>query len=339
MTKQQHGAAGPAGSGPPRRVTLKDVAQAAGVSHQTVSRAINDKGEIDPETRRRVLDAARELRYRPSRFARGLVRPDTTTVGLIVQDVVNPFYPEVMAGVIEAAEKRGWQVVVGSTQNSRESELALVRSLGRQVDALIGFLSHSDAELAPYLEGVPLVFMDRHQKTSHGVVDIDIETGVRQGIQHLADRGHQRIGMIDCPWEDELSRRDCFLAAMEELDLPVEQTWITTSTESVGGGEESFAALRSAHPDLTAVFAYNDLVAIGAHRAAQRLGVAVPQDCALLGFDGLSIGELIDPPLTTLRIDKRLMGQLAIDQVDGLLLGTPTERSLLPAELVIRGTT
>ena len=97
--------------------------------------------------------------------------------------------------------------------------------------------------------------------------------------------------------------------------------------------------LRSAHPDLTAVFAYNDLVAIGAHRAARRLGVAVPQDCALLGFDGLSIGELIDPPLTTLRIDKRLMGQLAIDQVDGLLLGTPVERALLPAELVIRGTT
>ncbi|MEU4385711.1 substrate-binding domain-containing protein [Promicromonospora sp. NPDC023805] len=260
-------------------------------------------------------------------------------MGLIVQDVVNPFYPEVMAGVIEAAEKRGWQVVVGSTQNDRDGELALVRSLGRQVDALIGFLSYSDAELAPYLEGVPLVFMDRHQQTSHGVVDVDIETGVRQGIQHLVDRGHQRIGMIDCPWEYGLSRRDCFLAAMEELGLPVDQTWITTSTESVASGEEAFAELRSTHPELTAVFAYNDIVAIGAHRAARRLGLTMPQDCALLGFDGLSFGELLDPPLTTLHIDKRRMGQLAIDQVDGLLLGTPVERSLLPAELVIRGTT
>lgn len=339
MTKQQHGAAEPAGSGPPRRVTLKDVAQAAGVSHQTVSRAINDKGEIDPETRRRVLDAARELRYRPSRFARGLVRPDTTTVGLIVQDVVNPFYPEVMAGVIEAAEKRGWQVVVGSTQNNGESELALVRSLGRQVDALIGFLRHSDAELGPYVEGVPLVFMDRHQETSHGAVDIDIETGVRQGIQHLVERGHQRIGMIDCPCEDGLSRRDCFLATVEEFGLPVDQTWIVMGEESVAGGEAAFAELRSTHPDLSAVFSYNDLVAIGAHRAALRLGLTMPEDCALLGFDGLSIGELLDPPLTTLHVDKRRMGQLAIDQVDGLLLGTPVERSLLPAELVIRGTT
>jgi LacI family transcriptional regulator len=344
MTKQQHGAAGSAGAEPPRRVTLKDVAQAAGVSHQTVSRAINDKGEIDPETRRRVLDAARELRYRPSRFARGLVRPGVITVGLIVQDVVNPFYPEVMAGVIEAAEKKGWQVVVGSTQNDRDGELALVRSLGRQVDALIGFLDNSDAELAPYVEGVPLVVMDRHQRTSHGVVDIDIATGVRNGIQHLVDRGHQKIGMIDCQGEDglteeELSRRDCFLSAVEEFGLPIDQTWIITGKESVAGGETAFAELRSTHPDLSAVFAYNDLVAIGAHRAARRLGLTVPQDCAVLGFDGLSIGELLDPPLTTVHIDKRRMGELAVDQVNGLLLGTPEEQALLPTELVIRGTT
>ncbi|WP_454860758.1 LacI family DNA-binding transcriptional regulator [Promicromonospora soli] len=265
-------------------------------------------------------------------------------MGLIVQDVVNPFYPEVMAGVIEAAENRGWQVVVGSTQNNRDGELALVRSLGRQVDALIGFFDHTDAELAPYVEGVPLVVMDRHQKTSHGVVDIDIETGVRQGIQHLVDRGHQRIGMIDCPneeglVEDELNRRDCFLAVVEELELPVDQTWIVTGAESVAGGEAGFAELRSKQPDLSAVFAYNDVVAIGAHRAARRLGLDVPKDCAVLGFDGLSIGELLDPPLTTVHIDKRRMGELAIDQVNGLLQGAAVERALLPTELVIRGTT
>jgi LacI family transcriptional regulator len=339
VVKQQRSADGVAGSAPPRRVTLKDVARVAGVSHQTVSRAINDKGEIDPETRRRVLEAVRELRYRPSRFARGLVRPDVITVGLIVQDVVNPFYPELIAGVIEAAGKQGWQVVVGSTQNDRDGELALVRSLGRQVDALIGFLTHSDAELAPYVEGVPLVVMDRHQKTSHGAVDTDMETGVRQGIQHLVDRGHRRIGMINCSADCVPDRRDFFLATVEELGLPVDQGWIIAGEESMAGGEAAFAELRSAHPDVSAVFAYNDIVAIGAVRAARRLGVAVPADCALLGFDGLSIGELLDPPLTTLHIDKRRMGQLAIDQVNGLLLGTAAERALLPTELLIRGST
>ena len=336
MVKQQHSAAG---SGPPRRVTLKDVAQAAGVSHQTVSRAINDKGEIDPQTRLRVLDAVRELRYRPSRFARGLVRPDVITVGLIVQDVVNPFYPELIAGVIEAAGNQGWQVVVGSTQNDRDGELALVRSLGRQVDALIGFLTHSDAELAPYVEGVPLVVMDRHQQTGHGAVDVDIEAGVRHGIRHLVDRGHRRIGMIDCPGQDGLDRRDCFLALAEEFGLPIDQAWIVEGEESMAGGETAFTELRSTHPDLSAVFAYNDLVAIGAFRAARRLGLTVPRDCALLGFDGLSIGELLDPPLTTLHIDKRRMGQLAVDQVNSLLNGTAMEPSLVHTELVIRGST
>jgi LacI family transcriptional regulator len=325
---------------PLRRVTLKDVAQAAGVSHQTVSRAINDKGEIDPQTRQRVLDAARELRYRPSRFARGLVRADVTTVGLIVQDVVNPFYPELMAGVIEAAGDQGWQVVVGSTQNDGGGELSLVRSLSRQVDALIGFLTHTDAELAPYVEGVPLVVMDRHRETPHGAVDIDIETGVRQGLRHLAERGHRRIGMIDCcPHADVLTRRQCFLTVARELGLPVDESWIVEGEESMAGGEAAFATLRVAHPDLTAVFGYNDLVAIGAFRGARREGLRVPSDCALLGFDGLSIGEVLDPPLTTIHIDKHRMGQLAVDQVAGLLSGTATAPALLRPELVIRGST
>jgi LacI family transcriptional regulator len=337
--KQQRSSEGSAGPPSSRRVTLNDVARVAGVSHQTVSRAINDKGEIDPETRRRVLEAARELRYRPSRFARGLVRQDVTTVGLIVQDVVNPFYPELIAGVIEAAGKRGWQVVVGSTQNDRGGELALAQSLGRQVDALIGFLTHTDAELAPYVEGVPLVVMDRHQKTSHGAVDIDIETGVRQGIEHLVERGHRRIGMIDCPGEDGLERRHCFLAAAQDLGLPIDTSWVLAGEESMVGGAAAFTELHATHPDLSAVFAYNDVTAVGAFRAARRLGLAVPEDCALLGFDGLSIGELLDPPLTTLNIDKRRMGQLAVDQVDGLLLGTTAEPALLRPELVIRGST
>ncbi|GAA2711611.1 LacI family transcriptional regulator [Actinoplanes palleronii] len=321
----------------PQRTTLKDVARAAGVSHQTVSRAINNKGEIDPLTRQRVLDAARELRYRPSRFARGLVRPDMTTVGLIIPDVANPFYPELIAGVIEAANVRGWQVVVGSTQGDRDGELALVRSLGRQVDALIGFLTHTDAELAPHLEGLPLVVMDRHQSTAHGVVDVDVRPGLRQGLQHLIARGHRRIGMIDCANECGESRRDCFRAVTEELGLAVDNSWIVLGEESMAGGEAAFTDLRHRHPELTAVIGYNDLVAIGAFRAARRMGLAVPQDCALLGCDGLSIGELLDPPLSSVYIDKRRMGQLAMDQVDGLLSGTPTAPALLGTELLHRG--
>jgi LacI family transcriptional regulator len=324
----------------PKRATLKDVARLAGVSHQTVSRAVNGKGEIDPETRRRVLDAARQLSYRPSRFARGLVRPDLITIGLMVPDVVNPFFPEFIAGVIEAADSRNWQVLIGSTENDRARELPMIRSLGGQVDALVGYLSHSDAELSPYVAGVPVVVVDRDQQPSaYATVRVDVTVGIRRAIDHLVERGHRRIGMIDCPSIcDPLVRRQTFLALAGEYGLPIDQGWIATGEQSVAGGGTAFDALRTAHPDLTAVFAFNDMVAIGALRSARHQGIRVPDDCALLGFDGLSIGELLDPPLTTVHIDKRQLGELAVRQVAELLAGRVTTPAVLTPNLVVRGT-
>ncbi|WP_067811007.1 LacI family DNA-binding transcriptional regulator [Actinomadura kijaniata] len=324
-----------------KRVTLHDVARAAGVSHQTVSRAINGKGEIDPRTRRRVLDVARELRYRPSRFARGLVRPDAVTIGLIVPDVVNPFFPEFVAGVIAAADRRGWTVVVTSTENDRSREPSMVGSLGRQVDALVGYLSHPDPELDPHVGTVPLVIMDRGtDSSSHALVQVDTAAGVRAGLRHLIDRGHRRIGMIDCPsvCAPEVRRRT-FLEVAAEHALPVDDGWITVGDQSLDGGATAFEALRAAHPDVTAVFAFNDLVAIGALRAARRLGVRVPADCAVIGYDGLSIAELVDPPLTTLHLDKRRLGELAVHQVDRLLTGELPPPAVLTPHLIVRGTT
>jgi len=327
-----------AGPGAARRVTLRDVAQLAGVSHQTVSRAINDKGEIDPETRRRVLDAARQLRYRPSRFARGLVRPGATTIGLIVSDVVNPFFPELIAGVIEAAERRGWQVVVGSTQDDQEREPALLRALGGQVDALIAYLFQPDDVLAAAVEGVPLVVMNRRpQDPAFGAVDIDVDQGVRAGVRHLVSRGHRVIGMIDCPDACDSARRDAFLSETAEQGLPVAMDAIVGVEQSVAGGEAGFEKLHAARPDVTAVFAFNDLVALGAYRAVRRLGLTIPGDVALLGFDGLSLGELLDPPLTTIYLDKRRMGELAVAQVQRLLAGEQPGLTVLETEVLVRG--
>jgi len=322
----------------PKRVTLRDVARLAGVSHQTVSRAINDKGEIDPETRRRVLDAARELRYRPSRFARGLVRPGVTTVGLIVTNVVNPFFPELIAGVIDAAEERGWQVLISSTQYKRGQEPKLLRSLAGQADALIGYLYEADDAIAAAVEGVPLVLMNRRPRDpAFGAVDVDPEAGVRAAVQHLAAHGHRRIGMIDCPNAKEPARRTVFLAAAAELGLAVADDAIVGVEQSMAGGELGFEKLHAARPDLTAVFAFNDLVALGAYRAARRIGVAIPGDVAVVGYDGLSLGELLDPPLTTVHIDKRRMGELAVAQVERLLAGETPGLALIGTELLVRG--
>ncbi|WP_055714977.1 LacI family DNA-binding transcriptional regulator [Streptomyces torulosus] len=324
-----------------KRVTLRDVARAAGVSHQTVSRAINGKGEIDPGTQQRVLDVARQLRYRPSRFGRGLVRPDVVSVGLIVPDVVNPFFPEFVAGVIAAADERDWQVLVASTENDRSRELALVRSLGHQVDALVGYISHPDAQLEPYAGSVPLVLVDRGLDSSqHALVHIDTAAGIRAGMRHLIDRGHRRIGMIDCECVNApMLRRRTFLDVVGEHALPVDEDWIVMGEQSPDGGAAAFEALHAARPDLTAVVAFNDLVAIGALRAARRLGVQVPDDCALVGYDGLSVVDLVDPPLTTLHLDKRRLGELAIHQVDRLLAGEQPPPIVLTPSLRVRGTT
>ncbi|QUC58826.1 LacI family DNA-binding transcriptional regulator [Streptomyces sp. A2-16] len=329
------------GAGTVKRVTLRDVAQAAGVSHQTVSRAINGKGEIDPATQQRVLDVARQLRYRPSRFGRGLVRPDVVSVGLIVPDVVNPFFPEFVAGVIAAADERDWQVLVASTENDRSRELALVRSLGRQVDALVGYISHADAQLEPYVGTVPLVLVDRElDSTNHALVHIDTAAGIRAGMQHLVERGHRRIGMIDCEClSAPMVRRRTFLEVAGEHALPVDEDWIVMAEQSPAGGGDAFEALYAARPDLTAVVAFNDLVAIGALRAARRLGVRVPDDCALVGYDGLSVVDLVDPPLTTLHLDKRRLGELAIHQVGRLLAGEQPPPIVLTPNLTVRGTT
>lgn len=311
------------------------------MSHQTVSRAINGKGEIDPGTQQRVLEVARQLRYRPSRFGRGLVRPDVVSVGLIVPDVVNPFFPEFVAGVIAAADERDWQVLVASTENDRSRELAMVRSLGQQVDALVGYISHSDAQLEPYVGTVPLVVVDRALDSSnHALVHIDTAAGIRAGLQHLIDRGHRRIGLIDCECVNApLVRRRTFLEVAGEHGLPVDENWIVMAEQSPAGGAAAFEALYTARADLTAVVAFNDLVAIGALRAARGLGVHVPDHCALVGYDGLSVVDLVDPPLTTLHIDKRRLGELAIHQVGQLLAGELPPPIVLTPSLKVRGTT
>ena len=321
-----------------KRVTLRDVARLAGVSHQTVSRAINDKGEIASETRRRVLDAARQLRYRPSRFARGLVRPGTTTIGLIVPDVVNPFFPELIAGVIDAADRQGWQVLISSTQDEPGREPDLLRSLAGQVDALIAYLFQPDDVVATAIDGAPLVMMSRRtHDPAFGAVDIDVEAGVRSAVRHLAVRGHRRIGMLDCPAARAPARRTAFLAEATRNGLAVADDAVIDVEQSMAGGEAGFARLHATHPDFTAVFAFNDLVAVGAHRAARRLGLDIPDEVALLGFDGLGLGELLDPPLTTVYVDKRRMGELAVAQVQRLLAGHQPSPYVLDTTLLIRG--
>lgn len=315
-----------------KRVTINDVARAAGVSRQTVSRALNDKGEIEDGTKQRVLDAARELGYRPSRFARGLVRQDSTTIGLVIPDLLNPFFTEVAHGALEAARARDWHVIVYDTADSLDEERRTIEVVVSQVDAVVGYFSLDETELDQHLSGIPVVLIGReHQTPRFSSIRIDGEEGVREAVDHLVAAGHRGIGMIDHPGRTEPSlRRDWFTAAMTRHGLAA--AVVGNAAQSVGGGAEALNELLAEHPGLTAVFAYNDVVAIGALRTARRLGLAVPKDLAVVGFDGLQLGTVVDPALTSVALDTTRIGVLAIEQAGRLLAG---ETPLPPEELQV----
>jgi LacI family transcriptional regulator, galactose operon repressor len=316
-----------------RRVTIHDVARSAGVSRQTVSRALNDKAEIDGTTKQRVLDAARELGYRPSRFARGLVRQDTTTIGLVIPDLRNPFFTEVAAAALEAARARGWHVVVYDTADSADEELGTLQVIASQVDAVVGYFSQPEDELDRFTRGIPVVLIGReHHTPRFSSIRIDGSAGVAEAIAHLVAAGHRRIGMLDHAGRAEPSvRLDWFATAMAAHGLGADA--VAGAAQSVDGGAEALETLLRAHPDLTAVFTFNDIIAIGALRAARRLGRAVPADLAVIGFDGLELGTLVHPALSSVALDTRAVGALAIEQAARLLTGvTP----LTADDLVVR---
>jgi LacI family transcriptional regulator len=315
-----------------KRVTINDVARRPRRSRQTVSRALNDKGEIDGVTKQRVLDAARELGYRPSRFARGLVRPDTTTIGLVVPDLLNPFFTEVAAAALQAARSRGWHVVVHDTAGSVDEERGTLAVIASQVDAVVGYFTLPEAELDQHTRGMPVVLVGRESGArKFSSIVVDGRAGVRAAVDHLVRAGHRRIGMLDqANRADHSDRHAWFREAMNAHGLEVDA--VTGARQSVDGGAEALTALLDRHPDVTAVFTFNDIIAIGALRSARRRGLRVPGDLAVVGFDGLQLGTVVHPALTSVALDTKRIGALAVEQAALLLDG---EQPLSGAGLVV----
>jgi DNA-binding LacI/PurR family transcriptional regulator len=323
----------------PRKITINDVAKSAGVSRQTVSRALNDKDEIDSDTKQRVLDAARALGYRPSRFARGLVRQDTMAIGLVIPDLLNPYFTEVAAAALEAARTRGWQVVVYDTGDRAEEELGTLQVISSQVDAVIGYFSCPESELEKFTRGMPVVLIGREQPTRFSAIQIDGEEGVHAAVAHLVAEGHTRIGMLDHHTRSEPSiRHEWFTTAAAAHGIYA--GLVVGADQTADGGGAALRTLLADHPDITAIFTFNDIIAIGALREARRLGRSVPRDLAVIGFDGLQLGALVEPPLTSVALDTRQLGALAIEQVARLLSGAAAldaEDLVVRAELRLSG--
>lgn len=323
---------------PSVRVTIDDVARAAGVSRQTVSRAMNGKGEISAATRRRVLATIEELDYRPSVFARGMRTQRAGTLGLILSDIANPFFPAVARGVFDAAAAHGLSVVVHNTDAHAGREAAASREiLERGAEGVIGFFEAlGDEELVEIHRRLPLVVADRRAPApAVACVSSDFATGTRLAVEHLHARGHRHLGMLDGAVGVDHVRRHAFAASAPGAP-------IVTGPPTITGGAAAAAQLLGEHPGVSALFAFNDLMAVGAIRALRERGRRVPDDCAVVGYDDLTLAADLDPPLTTVHTDKYELGRTLVEALDGAIRArreeadTAGEHRLLPATLVVR---
>ena len=325
------------------QTTLDDVARLVGMSARTVSRVVNEEYGVSAATRERVLAAIEELGYRPNMLARGLITRRSGTVGLVGGDMANPYFPALAEAVHHRAWESGRTTFFACTDNDQQRQAEVLRSMwSYAVDGVIVFPAPGSVDqLRGYARlGLRLVVVD-DLIDAPGVACVlfDLESGARLGIRHLLDTGRRRIGMIASEVSPSRRRRRerGFVAAFDDAGIAPGQIVRTPAT--MGGGEAGVGRLLALAPDLDAVFAYNDLMAIGAMRAVEALGRRVPDDVAVVGFDDIEMSAFLKPPLTTIRLDRALLS-VEVTRALHTLIDAPDDRPepvVLPVELIVRG--
>ena len=295
------GTGDPASGSPRRRATILDVAAAAGVSRQTVTRAINDMPGISVETRNRVLDAASALAYRPSRFGRGLVTGGDRQLGLVVSDLRNPYSPELASAIVRRAAADEWSVSLVDIGLSGAAERVL-NALQAQVDVVVGYLGEWAPEWESRFSATPLILLDAGSESPHPGVLLDPADAIEELAAHLAAVGTRRPVVLDASEPPAASGRGlAMVAALERRGLSPELVHAAASTPEHASAVAAQVIRRASPPD--AILAFNDLMAFGVLSACRHAGLDVPRDIRVAGVDGLSIGTLVAPTLTTLAVD------------------------------------
>ncbi|ROS31792.1 LacI family DNA-binding transcriptional regulator [Cellulomonas sp. PhB150] len=322
--------------------TLRDVARAAGVSPATASRALSSPDLVAPARRALVERAAKDLGYRPNRAARELITGRTGNLCLVVPDLANPFFAGLAKGVQARARELGHAVFVADSDEDPRLEAELVTQLGAQVDGtLLCSPRMSSAALDALVRDNPLVLVNRRHGEVPSVV-IDNTDGLRQAVRHLHALGHRRIAYAGGPsgsWSDARRRDGLELAAhgLHRLEVVDLGSFTPTAVGGTAAGDLVAAA------GVTAVLAYNDMVALGIVERLRVRGVGVPDDVSVVGYDD-TLATLTSPRLTTLAVPLARLGRVAVDLLlDGTAdadgRGVASHAPVLPVELVVRGST
>jgi len=326
---------------------IRTVAALAKVSIATVSRTINGSPAVSDRLMKRVWQAIEQLNYFPNTHARSLVSGRSRILGIIVENITNPFFPELIQNFEEVAVAHGYEILVSSS-NSDPAILTncVRRMLERKVEG-VAVMTFGEEE--PVLDqlthrDIPMVLAEfklDDPKTS--TILLDYTTGMRAAVNHLMALGHRKIGFLAGPHKlhSAITRENDFRTAMREAGLQVEPAWVIESDHTLRGGVASFDKLRALAVQPTAVLCSNDMTAIGVLRAAYMGGLKVPQDLSVVGLDDIDFAEFTLPPLTTIRLSRADLARAAFDALRAQTgeNGKLQREFLVSTSLVVRGST
>jgi LacI family transcriptional regulator len=322
--------AGPKGRMPPN---IADVARHAQVSTATVSRVLAGRGRARPETRDRVFAAARELGYRPSGVARSLRQRATRTLGLIITDIENPFFPQLVRAVEDAAHDLGYAILLCNAADDPEREAGYLELLvDRWVDGVVIAASSLGERHREWLLDAPLPIV-LVNSTDHEIglstISSDNRAGGALAARHLAELGHRRLGLIGAP-PRHVNGPDRLAGAREALEatgIDPADILLATDEAGVAGGQRAATEILRRDAGITGLIAYNDLMAIGAMRAIRAAGLRIPTDVSVVGFDNVDLAAYVDPPLTTIAQATSEMGHWAVTQLAAELVERASMRA------------
>jgi len=302
-------------------ITIKDVAKEVNVSVTTVSRVLNNKPDVSEDTKRKVEKAIKKLGYNPSGIARGLVLQKTNSIGLIIPDVSNPFFPEVIKGIERKAKEAGYSLIFYNTNNDKKEEkeaITLLRS--KQVDGIILSLSIENKAVLRELEKekYPIVQIDREVKDSiYPAITIDNKKSAYIATEYLIKMGHREIGHItgDLSTETAIDRLNGFKLALMKNNISYKEEWIIEGDYSRETGKKQMGKIIKMVNRPTALFFANDLMAFGAYEAINKYNYKIPEDFSIIGHDNIEITSFVKPGLTTMDQPKYRLGQIAVEKL------------------------
>lgn len=332
------------------KVDIRDVAEMARVSIATVSRTINHIPTVDPALAARVWKAVAELNYFPNTQARALVSGKSKLLGLIVSEITNPFFPELIHEFEQVAIAHGYEILIGSTNyEPKTMELCARRMLERKVDG-VAIMTFGVEEFVLdrfTAENIPITFIEAgsHRPGSDTLM-VDYRAGIREAVQHLAVLGHRKIGFISGPLtlHSAALRREAFVDSLKSVGIVVKPAWMIEGDHTLDGGRDAMKKILTLSEAPTAVMCSNDLTAIGVQHALFEAKLKVPEDFSIIGFDDVHLAEYTIPPLTTVRMSCRELAEAAVRMLlshirpsDGR--ADVTSKSVIQTRLIVRQTT